>query len=232
MPRRSEFSRDSSQRGQHTLVANLDTLYVVFAASQPQPDLFLLDRFLVAAEAAELSPAIIVNKIDLVDDPAETRALFAPYERAGYEVRLLSARARIGVDELQAALSTRISAFAGPSGVGKSRLLNALCPGINRRVGDVGLVTYKGRHTTTSAELIPLQAGGWLADTPGLRQLEFWDVDKDDMPLYFPEFQPLQGECRFRNCRHLEETGCAVHAAAESGAIDPRRYQSYRQLAA
>lgn len=234
LPRRTELARRSpSQRGQHTLVANLDHLFVVFAAMEPRPDLWLLDRFLVTAESAEIEASIIVNKTDLLNgDDAEIRDLLLPYEKIGYPVNFASAREGMGLTDLRELLRGRISAFAGPSGVGKSRLLNALCPGLNLRVGEIGYVTYKGRHTTTTAELIPLEEGreGWVADTPGLRQLEFWEVDKDDIVWCFPELRPFVGSCRFNDCRHRDEIGCAIREAVESGEIDNRRYLSFREM--
>lgn len=233
LPRRSELARKSpSLRGQHTLVANLDHLFVVFAAIEPKPDLWLMDRFIVMAESIDINVSIIINKIDLLeDDLSEIRETMAPYEKIGYAVHYVSARENIGLETVKNELRGSISAFAGPSGVGKSRLLNALCPGLNLRVGDIGYVTYKGRHTTTTAELIPLEEGNsWVADTPGLRQLEFWQVDKDDIPFCFREFERFHGQCRFANCSHHDEIGCVVREAAETGEIDMRRYRSFLEL--
>jgi len=234
LPRRSEFSREApSFRGQHTLVANLDHLFVVFAAREPMPDLWLLDRFLVAAESAEIQASIIVNKIDLLDgDLSSVHERFAPYVKMGYRIFPVSAREGIGTEDLHDALRSKISAFAGPSGVGKSRLLNSLCPGLDLRVGDIGYITYKGRHTTTTAELIPLEigSGSWVADTPGLRQLQFWDVPKSEIQYCFREFTEYFGECRFADCKHHDELGCAIRAAVEAGEIDERRYKSFREL--
>ena len=234
LPRTSDLSRHSpSRRGQHTLVANLDQLFIVFAAQTPTPDLWLLDRFIVAAESANITPIIVVNKIDLagVEEPV-IRTLFQVYVDIGYRVLFVSARAGIGIDQILAALPNNISAFTGPSGVGKSRLLNTLIPDACRLVGDVGLSDGMGRHTTTSSELVPILNGeyGWIADTPGIRQLEFWQVELVDLPLYFVEFARYIQECRFRNCAHEEEAGCAVRAARDTGAIDERRYESYLRM--
>lgn len=235
LPRHSELSRYASgQRGQHVLVANLDQLYVVVAADNPPPDLWLMDRFLVMAEAAEIPPAIIVNKMDRVDgDETNVRAMAALYEKIGYPVLCVSAKRGWGLDTLRDALLGRISAFAGPSGVGKSSLLNALQPGLQLKIGVKEEITRQGRHTTTTAELVPWPGRDdtWVADTPGLRQVDFWEVDRDDIPFCFPEFAPFIPECRFHNCRHHTELGCAVRAAVEAGQIDAHRYQSYVQMA-
>lgn len=234
LPRHSELSRYASgQRGQHVLVANLDQLYVVVAADNPPPDLWLMDRFLVMAEAAEIPPAIIVNKMDRVEgDETNVRAMAALYEKIGYPVLCVSAKRGWGLDTLRDALLGRISAFAGPSGVGKSSLLNALQPGLQLKIGVKEEITRQGRHTTTTAELVPWPGRDdtWVADTPGLRQVDFWEVDRDDIPFCFPEFAPFIPECRFHNCRHHTELGCAVRAAVEAGQIDAHRYQSYVQM--
>ncbi len=234
LPRHSELSRHASgARGQHVLVANLDVLFVIVAARDPQPDLWLLDRFLVLAEAAELGASVVVNKMDkLGGDEAHVRSLMAAYEKIGYPVFYASAKQNRGLDDLRAALQDRISAFAGASGVGKSSLLNAIQPGLRLKEGITGELTHKGRHTTTSAELIPVTdcPGAWVADTPGLRQVDYWQVNKDDIQFCFPEFAPYLGRCKFPNCRHHGELGCAIGAAADAGEIDARRLQSYVQM--
>lgn len=234
LPRHSELSRYASgQRGQHVLVANLDLLYVVVAAQNPPPDMWLMDRFLVMAEAAEIAPAIIVNKMDrVVEDEANVRAMAALYEKIGYPVLCVSARQGQGLDALRDALIGRVSAFAGPSGVGKSSLLNALQPGLQLKIGIKEEITRQGRHTTTTAELVPWPGRDdtWVADTPGLRQVDFWEVDRENIPFCFPEFAPFLPECRFHNCRHHTELSCAVRAAVDDGQIDPHRYQSYLQM--
>jgi ribosome biogenesis GTPase len=230
LPRTSELARLSpTTREQHVLVANLDVVFIVFAAARPDPELRLLDRFLVVAEAAELTPQIVVNKIELVDDLDSTRALFAPYEAIGYRLHFVSAKNGQGMDEFRAALRGKISALAGPSGVGKSSLLNTIQPGLKLKTGETSVQTGRGRHTTTSAELIPLrdEPDTWIADTPGFQNLEFWDVAPEDIVYCFPEFEEYAGECQFGDCTHRREPGCAVRSALESGTISGGRYQSY-----
>jgi ribosome biogenesis GTPase len=234
LPRHSELSRHASgARGQHVLVANLSVLFVVVAARDPQPDLFLLDRFLVLAEAADLHAAVLVNKMDkLAGAENEVRGMLAAYEAVGYPVFYVSAKKNAGLDAVRAALQNKISAFAGASGVGKSSLLNAIQPGLRLKEGEIGTLNRQGRHTTTSAELIPVTdcPGAWVADTPGLRQVDYWEVDTHDIQFCFPEFAPFLGQCKFPNCRHHGELGCAIGTAVESGVIYARRYQSFVQM--
>ena len=211
------------------IVANVDQVLIVFAAARPDPHLRMLDRFLVIAEAAELRPLIVVNKTDVEGEPA-ARALFAPYERAGYRVIYTAARQGVGVDALRDAICGRVSALARPSGVGKSSLLNVVQPGLGLRVSAVSEAVNKGRHTTVSAQLIPLECGGYVADTPGLREVGLWEVDLDQLHFYFPEFAALIDDCRFSSCTHIHEPGCAVRAAADSGELNASRYDSYRRM--
>lgn len=211
------------------IVANVDQVLVVFAAAHPDPHLRMLDRFLVIAESSEIAPVIIVNKTDLAGMDA-ARALFAPYERAGYAVHYTAARQGVGVDDVRAVLCGRLSALAGPSGVGKSSLLNAVQPGLGLRVSEVSQAVNKGRHTTVTAQLIPLECGGWVADTPGLREVGLWEIEPDQLQFYFPEFEPLLGNCRYPTCTHTHEPGCAVRDAARSGEIDAGRYDSYQRM--
>jgi ribosome biogenesis GTPase / thiamine phosphate phosphatase len=231
-PRHSELARSSPQTGeQHVLVANLDTVFVVFAAAEPKPDLWLMDRFLVLVEAVDLAAEIIINKCDLLSDLSETTARMDPYVKAGYRIHYLSVRQEIGIEELRATLSGKISAFAGPSGVGKSSILNRIKPGLKLKTGDVGEVTFKGRHTTTTAELIPLNdQSSWVADTPGLRQIDFWEIDTDDLEQCFPEFANFLDDCQYTNCTHRTEPGCKIIAEVASGRIDNRRYRSFLQM--
>ena len=229
-PRTSSLSRHSpSGRGEHTLVANLDQAFLTVAAAHPKPDVWLLDRFLVLAEAADIPPRILVNKLDRLaeEDRAETEAAIAVYEKIGYPVYWVSAKTGQGVDAVRDAMHGRISAVAGPSGVGKSSLLNAVQPGLALKTGDISETNLAGRHTTTTAELLPLDGGGWVADTPGLRQVDFWEIEKSEIRYCFPEFAPYLNECKFADCCHHTELGCAVRAAVDAGEIDRRRYESY-----
>lgn len=229
-PRTSSLSRHSpSGRGEHTLVANLDQAFLTVAAAHPKPDVWLLDRFLVLAEAADIPPRIIVNKLDRLadEDRPETEAAIGVYEKIGYPVYWVSARTGEGIDALRDAMLGRISAVAGPSGVGKSSLLNAVQPGLQLKTGDISVTNLAGRHTTTTAELLPLDGGGWVADTPGLRQVDFWEIEKSEIRYCFPEFAPYLDECKFADCCHHTELGCAVRAAVDAEEIDRRRYESY-----
>ena len=232
-PRTSSLSRHSpSGRGEHTLVANLDQAFLTVAAAHPKPDVWLLDRFLVLAEAADIPPRIIVNKTDRLEDEdrPEAEAAIAVYEKIGYPVYWVSAKTGQGINAVRDAMQGRISAVAGPSGVGKSSLLNAVQPGLQLKTGDISATNLAGRHTTTTAELLPLDGGGWVADTPGLRQVDFWEIEKSEIRYCFPEFAPYLDECKFADCRHHTELGCAVRAAVDAGTIDRRRYESYLEM--
>jgi len=232
LPRESDFSRMAagSVPLQQTLVANVDQAVIVFAAAEPRPDLFLLDRFLVQAMAGALEPLVCVNKSDLVDgEPLHAR--FAVYRQCGFRVLFTSAQSGDGVEDLKEALADRRSVLCGPSGVGKSSLLNAIAPELKLRVGDMGDVTHKGRHTTSSITLLELPFGGWVADTAGLRQMGFWEVSAEQVAAAFPDLHPYLGKCRYSNCSHGSEDGCAIWEAVESGEVEGRRVRSWRQMA-
>ena len=193
LPRTSRFARSSFRGAEQTLVTNLDQLIIVFACAEPNPDLWRIDRWLVTAESTGITPLLVANKRDRVDDAAFD-ASFGAFEKIGYRVLATSVRTGEGIEQLKEQLRGSISAFTGPSGVGKSSLLNAIQPGLRLATGEIGDVTFKGRHTTTVRELIPLESGGWVADTPGLRQLDLLRMDRDDLLMSFVEF-----------AEHLEE---------------------------
>ncbi|MGH2462649.1 MAG: ribosome small subunit-dependent GTPase A [Candidatus Limnocylindria bacterium] len=236
-PRRSRFSRrQPGSRGawkEDLMVANLDQLVVAFACADPIPHVRMLDRFLVIAEHNQVETLIVANKLDLCG-PQAAEALFGAYERIGYRVLYASARTGQGVAELGERLAGRISLIAGPSGVGKSTLLNAVHPGLNLATGPISEALHKGRHTTTLAELRPVDGpmGGHVADSPGLRQMALWQIPSDELAWCYPDLRPYLGECRFADCAHGPEPGCAVTAAVAGGAISPARLDSYRRLAA
>lgn len=230
--RRSQIARRAPGKGAgraKVIVANVDQVVVVFAAAHPEPHLRMLDRFLVLAGANELHALVVLNKTDLV--PAEQAgAKVEAYRRAGYPVLLTSVPEHRGLDELRDALCGHRSVLAGPSGVGKSTLLNAVQPGLGLRVAEVSEAVRKGRHTTVSARLIPLECGGYVADTPGLRELGLWGVEPEDLPSLFPEFSDASRLCRFSTCTHTHEPGCGVRNAVEASTIDRSRYESYLAL--
>lgn len=231
LARRSRLARRSPgrARGERVIAANVDQVVVVFALRKPEPHPAMLDRFLVIAEANALSSRVVVNKVDLADEP-EARRLFGVYEAIGYPLHLTSCRSRRGLDQLHEALRGRTSVLTGPSGVGKSSLLNAMYPGLELRVGEISESVNKGRHTTVGAWLHPLPDGGFVMDTPGLREIGLWDVPAKGLDACFPEFRALRDQCRFNDCRHLAEPGCAVRAALAAGEVDATRYASYGKL--
>jgi ribosome biogenesis GTPase len=225
---RTEGARGAgSPEREHVIVANVDQAFFVFAAAKPAPNWKLLDRFLVVGERASVPVTIVVNKIDLVDDPAR---LFAPYTRIGYPLMFTSAVTGAGVLELRAALANSISVFTGPSGVGKTSLLNTISPDAGRAVKAVSNYSQEGVHTTRDSLLIRLESGGYVADTPGIRQLALWDIEPSELDGYFREIAPLVGACRFRDCLHRAEPGCAVRRAVDAGTVARARYDSYLSL--
>ncbi len=226
------FTRRDPDAGQGTLrsIVGLEQLVAVLAARAPEPHLGLLDRFLVTAESEDLRAVICINKVDLGVSP-RLDAQLAVYRALDYPVLLTSTAAGTGIDALRAQLAGRISAFLGPSGVGKSSLLNALQPGLHERISDVSAATGKGRHTTTGTRLFPLGAsGGYIADTAGIRALTLQRETLDRLDTCFPEFRPYLGECKHGDCTHLHEPRCAVRDAVGAGAIAPARYDSYSRL--
>jgi len=233
LPRQSQLARrmPGEGRGERIVVANIDQVIVVFAAAKPEPHVRMLDRFLVIAEGNDLLARIVINKIELADR-AETEAKFSDYARAGYPLHYTSVKQRIGLDELHDALAGRTSVLSGPSGVGKSSLMNAMYPGLNLRVGEISESVNKGRHTTVGAVLHPLPDAGYVVDTPGLREVGLWGMPSEHLEECFPELRPYVGQCRFNDCTHSGEPGCAVLAALEAGDISRERFESFEKLRA
>lgn len=227
---RTEGARGAgaSEREQ-VIIANADQALFVFAAAQPTPSSRMIDRFLVIGEKGGLRASLVLNKSDL-DHEGASRRMIETYTRLSYPVLVTSARTGEGVDALRDALAGHISVFTGPSGVGKSSLLNRLEPGLGRAVRSVSNFNLEGQHTTRDSELVPLAAGGFLADTPGIRTLSIWDVEPEELDAYFPEIAALVPQCRFADCTHRNEPGCAVRLAVQSGAVARSRYDSFCAL--
>ncbi len=228
---RALVRRDPRPQGlyEQVIVANPDQAVFVFACADPAPKLRMLDRFLIIAEAQGIPAIIVANKTDLVGQPA-AEAQFGHYSDLGYGLIYTSAKQRQGIDELAELLRGKLSVLAGPSGVGKSSLLNTFQPGWGLRVNEIQQSSRKGKHTTVERYLFKLDGGGYVADTPGLKAIAFWDIQPEELDGYFPEMRPLISRCQYRDCRHLEEPGCAVRAGVASGQINPARYESYTML--
>jgi ribosome biogenesis GTPase len=210
----------------------VDQVVVVFAAANPEPHPRMLDRFLVIAEANELAARIVINKVELVGGADEARKRWIDYERAGYVVHYTSVKRREGLDTLHDALAGQVSVLTGPSGVGKSSLLNAMFPGLDLRVGEISESVNKGRHTTVGGYLHPLPGvdGGYVADTPGLREVGMWALSPTELDQCFPELRPFLDGCRFADCRHSVEPDCAVRTAVQRGEVSRARYESFMKL--
>lgn len=225
--RRGTLARESKHR-KHVIVTNVDQVLIIASADQPAFKPNLIDRMLLSAEQAGIRPVICINKVDLVD-PAELQPVVGVYAQTGYRVLLLSAETGLGLDRLRRLLQDRESVVTGQSGVGKSSLLNAVDPQLELRVSELG-TAQKGKHTTTTAELLRLSFGGYVVDTPGIRQFLLWDIIPEEVPGLFRDLRPYENHCRFPDCTHSHEDGCAVKDAVADGRLDLRRYESYLGL--
>ena len=234
LPRRSRLARRApgGGQGERIVAANVDQVVVVFAAANPEPHPRMLDRFLVIAEANDLASRIVINKVELVGGADVARERWKDYERAGYTIHYTSVKRREGLEALHDALAGKVSVLTGPSGVGKSSLLNAMFDGLDLRVGEISESVNKGRHTTVGGYLHPLPGdeGGYVADTPGLREVGMWALSPSDLDQCFPELRPYLDQCRFADCRHSVEPGCAVRDAVARGDVSRARYESFIKL--
>ena len=222
--------RTQGGRATKILAANLDRLLVVASVAQPSPSTTAIDRMLVMGEAGGLKVVLVLTKTDLPGGGEQAGTLARFYERAGYSSVCVSVVTGDGIDDFERLVSTGSSALAGPSGVGKSSLLNRLDPSLDLRTGDLGRRSLRGKHTTVTSRLVSLPAGGRVADTPGFSEVSGVRVAPEELDACFADFQPYLGHCRFRDCRHLREPGCAVLQAVADGRVAAPRHRSYRMI--
>jgi ribosome biogenesis GTPase len=221
LPRQNDLIRPA--------VANVDQALVIFAADKPKPNYNLLDRFLLMMEQKEIPTIICFNKMDLVTD-AEMDEMRRIYEGTGHPVFFMSAKKGLGVEEVKACLYGKTSTVAGPSGVGKSSFINLLQSGVRMETGSISEKIERGKHTTRHSELIALENDSYILDTPGFSSLSIFDLEKEDLKWYYPEFEKVQGQCRFLGCNHVNEPDCVIKQAVEAGDISTVRYENYKLL--
>ena len=230
-PRRTRLARQPSwSRVARVVAANLDRLLAVVSVADPPPSRGTIDRLLVMGESGGMGCRLVLNKVDLPGSGAVVAELTRAYHAAGYRVLPTSAATGAGMEAFRAEIEAGSSALAGPSGAGKSSLLNRIAPGLDLRTRPVGKRSRAGRHTTVSSRLVAIAGGGRVADTPGFSDVGLGDVEPRALARCFPEFRPFLGECHFNDCSHVHEPGCAVVAAAASGAVQEERYRSYRTI--
>lgn len=221
LPRKNELIRPA--------VANIDQALVIFSITHPEPNLNLLDRFLLMMQTQDLPVIICFNKQDLAE-PKQVEELKRIYEASGYQVMFISAKKEQGVEDVMSILRGKTTTVAGPSGVGKSTLINRICPQALMETGDISRKIERGKHTTRHSELFHVCKDTFIMDTPGFSSLGIFDLEKEELKDYYPEFTELEEQCRFRGCVHMEEPDCAVKAAVECGKISKERYENYRLL--
>lgn len=218
----------------HVLAANIDQAYIVATLHSPRTSMGFIDRLLITCEAYHIQAALVINKADLYEHNDKDLDLLADYidvyTKIGYEVFVISALSGMNTQELREHMQGKICLFVGHSGSGKSSLVNAIQPGLKLKTGEISEAHSKGKHTTTFAELHPLDKNTWIVDTPGVKEFGIIDMERQEIKNYFPEFFEFSSSCKFKNCMHLEEPGCAVKQAAQNGDIPPERYSSYLGL--
>jgi len=231
MPRDSLLARPDSRGQLKAIAANIDRIFII-AAIKPELNEGMIDRYLVSAETLGITPVIVLNKIDLLENSQLTsyRERLTLYAQLGYDIVETSAKQQHGMDTLMPALQGHTSIFVGQSGVGKSSLVNMLLPEVNAKTAEISTSTNKGTHTTSASRLYHLPGGGDLIDSPGVREFGLWEIGADEVFNGFVEFRNYIGHCKFNDCKHQSEPGCAIHAAIESGEVSQQRFDSYRRI--